>query len=282
MYCDLHTHSIFSDGSFTPAQLIAQAKALKLTIALTDHNTVSGLPEFMAEAEKQGVIAVPGIEYSTQCHGKELHLVGLFVAQEYYARLEQVAVEFRQLKARSNQEMIARLADAGYPLDYEALRAKSPGGNINRAHIAGAMLAKGYVLSVQDAFERFLGENRPFYVRTRHLETMDAIHLLKEIGAVSVLAHPLKDLTEPELRQILPELMDAGLDAMETHHSSYDDETIALATQIAREFGLLPGGGSDFHGLAKPDIQLGTGKGNLRIPISFYENLRTKIQGVTL
>lgn len=276
MYCDLHTHSVFSDGSFTPAQLISHAKELNLTIALTDHNTVSGLPEFMAEAEKQGVTAVPGIEYSTQCRGRELHLVGLFVAPEYYARLEQVAVEFRQLKTRSNQEMIARLADAGYPLDYEALRAKSPGGNINRAHIAGAMLEKGYVRSVQDAFERFLGEDRPFYVRTRHLETAEAIRLLKEIGAVSVLAHPLKDLTEPQLRQILPELIDAGLDAMETHHSSYDDETIALAAQIVREFGLLPGGGSDFHGLAKPDIQLGTGKGNLRIPISFYENLRTK------
>ena len=276
MYCDLHTHSLYSDGSFTPAQIIAQAKELNLTVALTDHNTVSGLPEFMAEAEKQGVRAVPGIEFSTLWGKTELHLVGLFVAPEHYGALEQVAQEFHALKEASNIQLTERLNAAGYAIDYDEIRRRNPGGNINRAHIAVELLRLGHVSSVQEAFDTLLGEEHGYYVPCRRLDIRDAIRLLRSIHAVPILAHPLQDLTEPELRQALPELIDAGLLAMETHHSSYDDETIALATQIAGEFCLLPSGGSDFHGQAKPDIRLGVGKGNLRIPLSFYENLKAK------
>lgn len=273
MYCDLHTHSLYSDGSCTPAEIIAQAKEAGLTVALTDHNTVAGLGEFMAEAEIQGVRAIPGIEFSTVCHGTELHLVGLFIEPEHYARLENVAAEFQRKKAQSNEEMVRRLNAAGYHIDYQALLARSPKGNINRAHIASALLEKGYVSSVQEAFEKLLGDTLPFYVPCERLRIGDAIRILTEIRAVSILAHPLQDLTEAELREVLPELKAAGLIAMETHHSSYDDAAIALAAQIAGEFGLLPSGGSDFHGLAKPNVRLGVGKGNLHIPTAFLDAL---------
>lgn len=273
MYCDLHTHSVFSDGTFTPAQIVAEAKKAGLTVALTDHNTVAGLPDFMAEGSKQGVRAIPGIEFSTACHGKELHLVGLFIDSAHYSHLEGVAEEFQRLKEKSNKEMICRLNAAGYAIDYSQIRRRSPGGNINRAHIAAALLEKGYVTSVQDAFEQLLDESLPFYVPCRRLHTTEAIRILTEVKAVTILAHPLKDLSEAGLRAILPELKAAGLIAMETHHSSYDDDTIALATGLAREFGLLPSGGSDFHGLVKPNIHLGVGKGNLRIPTAFLEAL---------
>ena len=276
MYCDLHTHSLHSDGSSTPSQIIAQAKALNLTVALTDHNTVSGLPEFMAEAENQGVRAVPGIEFSTLWDKQELHLVGLFVAPEHYDSLEQVAREYHALKEASNIQLAERLNAAGYTMDYDEIRRRNPGGNINRAHIAVELLRLGYVSSVQEAFETLLGEEHGYYVPCRRLDIRDAIRLLRSIHAVPILAHPLKDLSEQALRQALPELIDAGLVAMETHHSSYDDETISLATQIAGEFGLLPSGGSDFHGQAKPDIRLGVGKGNLRIPLSFCDNLMAR------
>ena len=273
MYCDLHTHSLFSDGSCTPAELIAQAKELGLTIALTDHNTVAGLPDFLAEAKKQGVRAIPGIEFSTLFRGRELHLVGLFVQSEDYAFLEGVAEKYQRLKDESNRKMVRQLNAAGYALDYQELLSRSPGGNLNRAHIARGLVEKGYVSSVQEAFEKLLDKNLPFYVPCERLQITDCIRMFRQRKIVSVLAHPLKDLTEAELRSCLPELVEAGLTALETHHSSYDDEAIALAAQIAEEFHLLPSGGSDFHGLAKPNIQLGLGKGNLRIPVSLLDDM---------
>ena len=273
MYCDLHTHSLFSDGSCTPAELIAQAKELGLTIALTDHNTVAGLPDFLAEAKKQGVRAIPGIEFSTLFRGRELHLVGLFVQSEDYAFLEGVAEKYQRLKDESNREMVRQLNAAGYALDYQELLSRSPGGNLNRAHIARGLVEKGYVSSVQEAFEKLLDKNLPFYVPCERLQITDCIRMFRQRKIVSVLAHPLKDLTETELRSCLPELVEAGLMALETHHSSYDDEAIVLATEIAEEFHLLPSGGSDFHGLAKPNIQLGLGKGNLRIPVSLLDDM---------
>lgn len=273
MYCDLHTHSHFSDGSHSPAWLISQAKELNLAIALTDHNTVSGLPEFLAEAHNQGVRAIPGIEFSTVCHGKELHLLGLFIAPEHFTYLESVAEDFHRRKAEANREMVRRLNAAGYEIDYDALLVKSLTGNINRAHIANALVEKGYMSTPQEAFEKLLGDDLPIYVSCERLETADAVRILRNIKAVPILAHPLQELTEEGLRKILPELKDAGLIGLETHHSSYDDSTIAKASAIAREFDLLPSGGSDFHGQAKPDIRLGAGKGNLCIPITFLENL---------
>lgn len=273
MYCDLHTHSHFSDGSHGPGWLIARAKEQNLAIALTDHNTVAGLPEFLSEAASQGVRAVPGIEFSTVCHGTELHLVGLFVDPEHFARLESVAEDFHRRKAEANREMVRRLRDAGYEIDYDALLAKSLTGNINRAHMANALVEKGYMASPQEAFDKLLGDDLPFYVSCERLETAEAVRILREIKAVPILAHPLQELTEAGLRQILPELIAAGLVGLETHHSSYDDVTIEAAAAIAEEFGLLSSGGSDFHGQAKPHIRLGTGQGNLHIPLSFLDAL---------
>lgn len=273
MYCDLHTHSHFSDGSHSPGWLIARAKEGNLAIALTDHNTVAGLPEFLSEAAKQGVRAVPGIEFSTVCHGRELHLVGLFIAPEHFAYLESVAEDFHRRKAEANREMVRRLNDAGYAIDYATLLARSLTGNINRAHMANALVERGYMTSPQEAFEKLLGDDLPFYVSCQRLETAEAMRILRSIKAVPILAHPLQELTEDGLRKILPELLEAGLIGLETHHSSYDEATIAKATAITEEFGLLPSGGSDFHGQAKPDIRLGTGKGNLQIPLSFLDVL---------
>ena len=273
MYCDLHTHSHFSDGSHSPAWLISRAKELNLAIALTDHNTVSGLPEFLAEAEKQGVRAVPGIEFSTVCHGKELHLVGLFVAPAHFSYLESVAEDFHRRKAEANREMVRRLNDAGYEIDYDVLVSRSLNGNINRAHMANALVEKGYMTTPQEAFEKLLGDDLPIYVSCERLETAEAVRILRKIKAVPILAHPLQELTAEGLRKILPELIEAGLIGLETHHSSYDNATIEKALTIARDFGLLPSGGSDFHGRAKPDIRLGPGKGNLCIPVSFLDAL---------
>ena len=274
MFCDLHTHSVCSDGSYTPAELIRAAKELNLAIALTDHNTVTGLSEFMAEAAKQGVTAIAGIEFSTSHKEQEFHLVGLFLDSCHYERIERMMARFHVLKEISNREMVRRLNDAGFEIDYANVKQRNRNGHPNRAHIAAELTDRGYVSSINEAFDTLVGDDGPFYVPCERLETVEAIRLLREMKAVPILAHPLKDVSEEKLRQLLPDLIDAGLAAMETQHCTYDDAKIALATQIAEEYGLLSSGGSDFHGIHKPQVRLGTGTGNLAVPISFLEQLR--------
>jgi predicted metal-dependent phosphoesterase TrpH len=175
-------------------------------------------------------------------------------------------------------ETIERLCEAGYMISYADVRKKNATGNVNRAHIAAELLKKGYVESISHAFQTILSDDGGFYVPPTRLQLTDAIQFLKEIDAIPVLAHPLKDVDEESFRKMLPIMIEAGLMGMETYHSSYDAYTIERAVSIAEEFKLLQSGGSDFHGENKPNIQLGRGKGNLEIPMMFYENIR-KCQG---
>ena len=271
--CDLHTHSVFSDGTYSPGELIAEAKRLGLIIALTDHNTAAGLPEFMDEAREHGVTAVPGVEFSTEHNGKELHLLGLFVLPEHYGVVERMVKEQHVLKEISNMELVERLNQAGYLIDYAKVKRRNPNGNANRAHMAAELLEQGYVTSVREAFDTILSDKGGFYVPPSRLQLIDVIKELRRIGVLPVLAHPLQELTDTELKELLPSAIDAGLVGMETMHSSYTPETIRLAEKIASEFHLLPSGGSDFHGSVKPDVALGTGKGWLEIPPKIYSDL---------
>ncbi len=273
MYCDLHTHTNHSDGSYTPAQLISAAREKNLVIALTDHNTTTGLPAFMAEAERQGVTAVAGVELSTEYQGREFHLLGLFIDPEHYDRIERLCEEYIILKEKSNIRLVEKLAEMGYRIDYSAVKARNVKGNANRAHIAAELVASGYVSSVREAFDRLLDERLGIYVPPKRLGLAETVRFLREIGALPVVAHPLKEATPERLREMLPELIDAGLVGIETMHSSYSDATIAEAKQIAREFGLCESGGSDFHGVVKPDVELGVGRGNLAIDYEIYRTL---------
>ncbi len=276
MPCDLHIHSTHSDGTLTPAALIAEAKRLGLTVALTDHNTVSGLTDFLKEACKQGVTAIPGIEISSDLGGTELHVVGLFIAPEHYAAIEKLMVRYHKLKEESNIRLIENLRHAGYAIDYASVQKRAAHGTPNRALIALELVEQGYVSSVQEAFDKLLKEKHGYYIPPERLTTAEAITFLRSIHALPVLAHPFLNLTEDALRAALPDLMEAGLVAMEVQHSTYDDETITRAKAVADEFGLLYSGGSDFHGEPKPDVRLGVGKGNLDIPDIDYENLRQR------
>ena len=272
--CDLHTHSVFSDGTYTPGEIIAEAKRLGLIVALTDHNTAAGLPEFMDAAQKLGVTAVPGVEFSTEYNGKELHLLGLFVLPEHYAAVERMVKEQHVLKEISNMELVERLNQAGYLIDYMKVKRRNPNGNANRAHMAAELLDQGYVTSIREAFDTILSDNGGFYVPPSRLQLIDVIKELRRIGVLPILAHPLQELTEEELRNLLPNAIEAGLAGMETMHSSYTLETIALAEKIAAEFNLLSSGGSDVHGSVKPDITLGAGKGGLYVPAEKYHRLQ--------
>ncbi len=282
MPCDLHVHSTHSDGTLTPAEIIFKAKELGMTaIALTDHNTVSGLPDFMSEAQKQGITAVAGTELSTVCKGREIHLLGLFIPPKHYADVTSLVLDYRARKEQSNRELTARLAADGYPIDYAEVQRRNPNGNINRALIAGELLAKGCVPSVKAAFDTLLGEGMGYYVPPERLDFFAAIRFLRSIHTLPIWAHPLQYMDEPAVRAILPAAVEAGLLGMEVQHSSYDDTTVTRAKAIADDFDLLCSGGSDYHGAVKPDVKLGVGNRTHEtpnIPDEYYENLRRRAE----
>jgi predicted metal-dependent phosphoesterase TrpH len=276
-YCDLHTHSIFSDGTDTPVRLIELAAEAGLSaVALCDHNTVAGLPDFVKAAKDSNVGAVPGVEISTDFADKELHILALFVEPQHYTAVTELLEEGDRRKEQSNIDLVAALNAAGYALSYEQIKAKTPQGHINRAHIAAEMLELGYVESVQAAFQTLLSPKHGLYHPPKRIDAYDAIRFIKSIGAVAVLAHPFLSMEEGLLRAFLPQAVEAGLDAMEVFYSKYDEETTLLAVKIAEEFGILPSGGSDYHGGNKPDISIGTGRGNLKIPSHWLEMLKKR------
>ena len=255
---DLHAHSTFSDGTLTPTQLVKEAERIGLcAVALTDHNTVQGLPEFMAAGENSAVRTVPGVEFSTRFQGVELHIIALFVEPVHYPRITAEMEDFCRRKELSNAELASSLNQAGICIDYEKLRRRSK-GYVNRAVFARELTKLGYASSVQEAFREYLDPGRGYYTPPRQMDAYEAIDLIRSMGAVSVLAHPFLNLSEATLRRFL--------DAMETMYPKYDEKTTALAGKIAEEFGILPCGGSDFHGDNKPDTLLGTGRGDLDVP----------------
>ena len=171
-------------------------------------------------------------------------------------------------------DLVERLNQAGYLIDYAKVKGRNPNGNANRAHVAAELLEHGYVASINEAFATLLSDQGGFYSPPLRLQLTDVIKEFRRIGVLPVLAHPLQELSASQLRELLPGAIAAGLAGMETAHSSYSPEQITLAEEIAAEFGLLPSGGSDFHGTVKPDVTLGEGKGGLCIPAYVYTALR--------
>ena len=278
---DLHTHTNFSDGTYSPAELIDEAERLGLAaLALCDHNTVRGLDEFLAAAQGRNVEAIPGIEFSTDYltpEGRtlELHVLALFVRPEYYETIHALVEPMIQRKEKSNRDLIASLQKAGYDITYDEVLAEGQ-DNINRAHVAGLLTKKGYTSSNNEAFRTVLSLERGFYKEPKRLPAFETIEFIRSIGAVPVLAHPFLQFKDNAagLRAFLDRAIPCGLVGMETLYSTYDEETIVLSRAIAHEYGLCESGGSDFHGSRKPDISLGTGKGNLAVPMGFLEKLK--------
>ena len=277
MTCDLHTHSVFSDGTYSPAQLIAEAERIGLSaVALTDHNTVAGLPDFVAAGEGSSVKAVPGCEFSTDYNGVELHILGLWIQPAHYQTVTELLEKAQREKEESNRSLVAALNAAGYAIDYEKVAVRSQ-GSVNRAHIAAELMEMGYISSIQEAFQSLLTKKRGFYKPPRRIGAFNCIRFIKSIGAKAVLAHPFLNLKEESaLRSFLSEAVEAGLDGMEVAYSKFTPEQTTLAMQIASEFGLAFSGGSDFHGENKPDIALGVGRGDLQIPSHWLEILKNR------
>lgn len=273
-YIDLHTHSLASDGTDTPSELIDKAiEASLCAVALTDHNTTNGLAEFTSYAEGKNIYAIPGIEISTDYKEKELHIVGLFIKPCHYQKIEDLMHEMNRRKTESNINLINALKNDGYDIDYESVRARTPAEAFNRAHIAMHLVEKGYFNNRQEAFKTVLARNGKYYVPPKRITTFEAISFLRSIDALPILAHPYLSLDEYELIEFLPEAKKAGLIGMETIYSTYDRETEIMAAKMAASFGLYESGGSDYHGGNKPDTSIGTGLGNMRVPKEILENL---------
>ena len=273
-FCDLHVHSHYSDGTFSPAQLIHLAEDAGLSaIALCDHNTVAGLTEFVTAARESRVEAVPGIEFSTEYRGTELHILGLFIQPQHYGGVNLLLEDALARKEQSNRSLIEKLKELGIPADYDAICAEA-GGTVNRAVIGAWLVRYGYCESMDEAFDRWLSLERGLYVPPKRPDAIETIRFIKSIGAVAVLAHPFLNLEEAALREFLSEVH--GLDGMEVYYSKFDDAQTALSGRIAEEFGLVKSGGSDFHGSNKPDIRIGTGRGNLAVPLQLLDELKKR------
>ncbi|MBQ4248800.1 MAG: PHP domain-containing protein [Clostridia bacterium] len=272
--CDLHTHSHYSDGSLSPAEIVALAEECGLSaVALTDHNTAKGLSEFMAAGEKSRVMTVAGCEFSTEHDGTEVHIVGLFLPRECWGDVEEYTKQLLLAKKKSNVSLIDALSGAGYDITYEEAAALTDADEFNRAHVARVLLAKGYVKSTKEAFESILKEGAGFYTPPRRPDALETVRFIKSLGAAAVMAHPFLNLKGDALSGFLEAARMAGLDAIETRYSDFDEAETAEAERLAEKFGLKESGGSDFHGAAKPEIHLGTGRGTLCVPFRFCEGL---------
>lgn len=273
--CDLHTHSVFSDGTLTPAELIDEAIRSGLSaLALTDHNTVSGLRDFIDAAKGKALEIVPGIEFTTADNGTELHILGLFVKPDMFKQIKEYINKASILKEESNYKLVHKLRRRGYDIRYVDILENSK-GHVNRANIAAELLKKGYIKSISEGFDTILSKSYGLYEPPERLSSTETITFIRSIGAVAVWAHPYIHMNFEQADEFLPRAIDAGLQGMETIYSLYDDETSRRAKEVCARFGLCESGGSDFHGANKPDISLGKGKGNLTIPYEFYEKLKS-------
>lgn len=274
-FCDLHTHSTFSDGTYTPTEVINEALSLGLSaVALCDHNTTRGLSEFTSAAEGHDIIAIRGIELTSEYRGRELHILGLFIPEESIQKMQEFSEIFEARKEQSNISLAEALCADGYMIDYEQMRAQNPHGYINRAHFAAELTRLGYTESIKEAFRTLLNPSNKYYTPPLRPDALDVVEFIKSTGAIPVLAHPYLSMSEELLLDFLPKAKARGLVGMETLYPKFSDEETARAIEIAAEFDLRQSGGSDFHGAKKPDISLGTGRGTLRVPIAFVEKLR--------
>ncbi|MDD2598911.1 MAG: PHP domain-containing protein [Kiritimatiellae bacterium] len=267
---DLHMHSTFSDGSETPEQLVASARQLGLTaIALTDHDNMAGVPEFMDACRREGITAFSGVEISAaldeEYAASTLHILG-YGLDPYNQQLRELLGRVLDGRAWRNEQIMAKLAKIGVALDWGAVQALATEDVVGRPHIAKALVNGNYVFTLQEAFDRYLAKGAPAYVDRYRLGPEEAIEMIKGAGGLTFIAHPFTWINdEARLEQELRHLQRLGLAGIEAYHSDHNTEEMVALLRIAKKTGLMVSGGSDFHGASKPLIRLGRGRGNLNI-----------------
>lgn len=271
---DLHVHSNCSDGTYTPEELVAYAleKGLK-AFALTDHDTTAGIARAQRAASGTGLELIPGIELSTEYKGKDIHILGLGINPEN-AYFQDQLLRFQNARDLRNEKMIEKLREHGIDITLEQMRTCFPDSVWTRAHFARYLFDHGYVKEMWDAFDLYLGDHAPCFIPREKVTPFQAVQLIHEGGGYAVLAHPLLyRLGEEPLNLLVKTLTGCGLDGIEAIYSTNRFSDEADMRQLARCYGLAITGGSDFHGSNKPSIDLGCGKGNLRIPYRLWKTI---------
>lgn len=275
---DLHVHSNASDGTFTPSELVSYALKKGLTaMALTDHDTVSGVKEAAAAAEGTGLCLIPGVELSAEYRGRDIHMLGLFLDYEAEPFLAYLT-EFKTIRDERNKQMAARLSEYGMKVSMEEMRQEYGEAVLTRAHFAKILVKKGYVRSYDEAFDRFLGDGRPCYIPRKRITPEGAIELIHQAKGLAALAHPLLyHLGMDELKILVRQLKNQGLDGIEAIYAMNSGRDERRMKELAEEFDLLITGGSDFHGATKPHIDLGVGRGDLFVPEEILTKLKESV-----
>lgn len=282
---DLHVHSYYSDGTFSPEALVIQAKKRNLlALALTDHDTIDGLSLFHEAGQRYQLETISGIEFAAQYNrfrNQEIHIVGLgfsLNSKELVERMKQIT----DAREARNEKMLFALQRLGFAISYDDIKQNAGGNIITRAHFANVLVNKHIVKSTTEAFEKYLGTGKPAFVEREALSPELCIQIIQKAGGVAVLAHPtLYQMDYAQIEILCKELKSYGLNGIETQYSSYSTEQSKKITQIADKFCLLYSGGSDFHGKNKPNVQIGVGKNNLNIPYTFWEALKKQCHDVT-
>lgn len=275
---DLHTHSTCSDGTVTPSGLVTMAKEIGLSaIALTDHDTIAGVSELMEAGATAGLETIPGIELSSSygtTQEKEIHIVGLFI--DYYNQEFTDALDHLQaIRRERNIKMVVLCQQHGFAFTYDEMLSRYKESVITRAHFADMMMEKGYVKSRNEAFERYIGDYGPCFLPRIKMSCQETISLIKKAGGLAILAHPtLYHMGKTELRKLIEFLIASGLDGIEGIYSTYTMGEELMIRGLAKEYGLLLSGGSDYHGANKPHISLGSGKGHLCVPYDYLTDLK--------
>lgn len=264
---DLHVHSNKSDGSMDIHELIDYALQKGLSaMAITDHDTVDGLLEATQYAIGKPIQIIPGIEFSTEYEGKDIHILGLYIQYQTPVFQEKIQ-EFVNSRILRNEKMCQSLTQHNVPVTYSQLQHAFPGSVITRAHYARYLLQNGYVTSMPEAFDRYIGDHAPCFIPREKVTPSDAVKLIHEADGFAVLAHPvLYHMNDKRLNDLVASLKEVGLDGIEAIYSTYSAADERYIRSLAEKYHLCISGGSDFHGAAKPGLDLATGYGKFYIP----------------
>jgi predicted metal-dependent phosphoesterase TrpH len=265
---DLHAHSICSDGTQTPAELVQEAKRRGLAyLSLTDHDTVEGLPEAIAEGDRLGVTIVPGVELSAERNGKEAHMLGYFVDDQNEDLLRDLA-EYSALRPGRIEQMVEKLRGLGIKIELDRVREIAGPGTIGRPHVARALVEIGEAEDVKDAFDKYIASGRPGFVPRQKINAEQAIRTILRGNGLPVLAHPY---STKAVEETLDELVPLGLVGLEVYYGEYTDQQRDELRQVAEKWNLIPTGGSDWHGAG---ARTGRELGGPFVPIESVERLQ--------
>jgi predicted metal-dependent phosphoesterase TrpH len=280
---DLHTHSTASDGSLSPIQLVDLAKSIGLSaLALTDHDTVEGNAEAIAEADKQNLRFVPGVEISCDFRKEAIHILGYWIDYRN-SILRHTLKELVQYRTQRNHLIISKLQALNIAITYEEVSAIAGNEVVGRPHFAQVLVNKGAADSVKDAFNRFLAPGKSAYVPKKRLSAKQGIELILQAKGFPCLAHPgqYDYVGEEVLKQGLRELIGYGLQGLEVYYSTHTAEQTGLFLKFAEQFDLAVSGGSDFHGDTKPEVKLGSGvNGRLKVPYELLKGMEERLSNL--